>query len=207
MAPSLVSTLWFGALALNVLPAALAQERESCDEVVFNSEALNFDRQNNLIQLRGPRITQCDLRIVADEALATGVEFDQDGEWRLTGNVRVEAGTAVIQADRATFTFDNGQLSRGELEGGPVSFSDVDAAAQTSNTGRATKMSYDYVARTLRMIDGWVQKDKVEIQGCDLIYDFTNEGVTSGSADCATTMRYRRPADTNERVAAPDAPQ
>jgi lipopolysaccharide transport protein LptA len=204
MARLLVSNLWIGALALTVLADAEAQSnREGCDEVVFDSEGLNFDRQNNLIHLRGPRITHCDLRIVADEALATGVELDEDGEWRLTGNVRVEAGTAVIQADRAVFTFDNGQLTRGELEGAPVSFSDVDEAAQTRNTGQASKMSYDYLARTLRMIDGSVQKDKVEIHGCDLIYDFTNEGVTSGSADCATTMRYRRPADDNDRAAAP----
>jgi lipopolysaccharide export system protein LptA len=70
-------------------------------------------------------------------------------------------------------------------------------------------MSYDYVGRTLRMIDdnAWVQKDQVEIQGCDLIYDFTAERVTSGSAGCTSPFRFRRIPDAEQRAAAPDAPQ
>ena len=45
----------------------------------------------------------------------------------------------------------NGQLSRGDTEGTPVSFSAVDAATQRKVTGHAGTMSYDNVARTLRM--------------------------------------------------------
>lgn len=210
MARSLVSRLSTLALALSLAAGVGGQgnSRET-SELIFESGPLTFDLQSNLIQAQQPRITQGDLRIAADEALATGVEFDQASEWRLTGRVRIEAGSAVFEADKAVFTFANERLSRAELEGSPVAFSDVDKAANTSITGRAQKMSYDYVRRTLRMIDdnAWVQKDQVEIQGCDLIYDFNAERVTSGSAGCESPFRFRRVPDSEPRAAAPDPPQ
>jgi lipopolysaccharide transport protein LptA len=104
-----------------------------------------------MMRAQQPRITQGNLRIAADDMLATGFEFDEAGEFRLTGNVRVDVGTASIEANSAVFTFANGRLSRGELEGSPVSFRDIDEARQRNVTGTAGKMSYDYVERTLRM--------------------------------------------------------
>jgi lipopolysaccharide transport protein LptA len=210
MARFLVSTLCFCALALAAASRAAAQdERAKGEELVFQSESLTLDRQSNLIQARGPRITQGDLRIMADEALATGIEFDKASEWRFTGNVRLEVGTTVIEADKSVFTFENEQLSRGELEGGPVSFTAVDEATQRSVTGQAQKMSYDYIGRTMRMTGSpaWVQKDNIEMQGCDVIYDLADGRMSSGSTDCADLFRLRVLPDTEERAAAPDPPQ
>jgi lipopolysaccharide transport protein LptA len=208
MARSPLSKACILALALAAALRAGGQDSvDATEELLFESESALFDRQTNLIQLLGPQITQGDLRIVADEALATGIEFDEASEWRFTGQVRIEVGTAVIEADSAVFTFDNERLSRGELEGAPASFSDVDETRQTSISGRARKMSYDYVARTLRMTDNaWVQRDKLEMQGCDLIYDFTAERVSSGSADCSDLFRVRVLPDPDEQTSAP-APQ
>jgi len=208
MARSLAST--YCALALAVVSSGGAQENPAKgEELVFQSESLTFDRESNLIQARGPRITQGDLRIRADEALATGIEFDKPSEWRFTGNVRFEIGTTVIEADKSVFIFDNEQLSRGELEGAPVSFTDVDEETKRSVTGRAEKMSYDYIGRTMRMTGSpaWVQKNNIEMQGCDLIYDFADGGMTSGSTDCADLFRLRVLPETEERAAAPDPPR
>lgn len=207
MASSLASILLACTLALAALPAGAQASRG--EELVFQSESLTFDRQSNLIQLRSPRISQGNLSIMADEALATGIEFDKPSEWRFTGNVRLEVGTTVIEADKSVFTFDNERLSRGDLEGSPVSFTDVEEGTQRSVTGRATKMSYDYIRRTLRMTGSpaWVQKDKIEMQGCDLIYDFTDGRMSSGSTDCADLFRLRVLPDSEERAAAPDPPQ
>jgi lipopolysaccharide transport protein LptA len=151
------------------------------------------------------------MRIEADEALATGTEFDRKSEWRFTGNVRIYVDTAVIEAHSAVFTFDQEQLSRGELEGAPASFSDSDPARQSPVRGGANKLTYDYVARTLRMSENaWVNKDQYEIQGCDLIYDFADERVTSGSADCGELFRIRvlpQSGAATTDVPAADAPR
>jgi lipopolysaccharide transport protein LptA len=209
MASSLLTNLCVCGAVLALAPAVRAQEGGSeRQELVLESGRWAFDGQTNLFEVEMPRIRQGDLSIAADEAVATGIEFDASSEWRFTGNVRIEVGTAVMEADSAVFTFANEQLSRGELEGTPTSFNDTDAATQTSISGRAQKMSYDNIARTLRMTgNAWVQKDKVEMQGCDIIYDFAAERTTSGSADCADGFRVRVLPDTDERAAAPAAPQ
>lgn len=205
MAPSFLSIPRLCALTLAVALAASAQD--DGEELQFASQSVMLDGPTNMMRAQGPRITQGDLTIVADDALATGFEFDEAGEFRLTGNVRLEVETAVMEADSAVFTFADRQLSRGELEGAPVSFSDTDAATQRSITGRAGKMSYDNVARTLRMTgDASVQLDAREVLGCDLIYDFQAERVTSGSADCEGGFRVRVRRDP-AGAAAPDAAQ
>ncbi len=205
MAPCSLSLPRFCALTLAVGLAAGAQDAE--EELQFSSQSVVLDGQTNMMRAQAPRITQGALTIVADDALATGFEFDEAGEFRLTGNVRVEIETAVMEADSAVFTFADRQLSRGELEGTPVSFSDTDAASQRSVTGRAGKMSYDNVARTLHMTgDASVQLDAREVLGCDLVYDFQAERVTSGSADCEGGFRVRMRRDP-EGAAAPDPPR
>jgi lipopolysaccharide transport protein LptA len=143
-----------------------------------------------LFELHAPQITQGNLRIQADDALATGVDFNAKSEWTFTGNVRITIETTQIEAASAKFTFEQKRLARGELEGSPVTFTDVDPARQTTVTGQAQKMSYDSIARTIRLTDtARMQRDNVEFQGCDLIYDFGAERVTSGSADCADRFR------------------
>jgi lipopolysaccharide transport protein LptA len=193
------------ALGLAVTLAAGAQNDE---ELQFTSGEFVLDNTTNMMRAQQPHITQGNLRITADNVLATGFEFDEAGEFRLTGNVRVEVDSASMEANSAVFAYANGRLSRGELEGTPVSFSDVDAATQRRVTGRAVKISYDNIARTLRMIgDASVQLDRREVFGCDLIYDFDAERVTSGSADCADGFRVIVRRDSEEQAAAPNPPQ
>jgi lipopolysaccharide transport protein LptA len=207
MARFFASTLRACAAALAVVLAAGAQNNAG-DELQFTSGPLVLDGPTNMMRAQQPRITQGNLRIAADDVLATGFEFEQAGEFRLTGNVRVDVDTASMEANSAVFTYANGRVSRGELEGTPVSFSAVDAATQRKVTGHAGKMSYDNVARTLRMTgDASVQLETREVLGCDLIYDFRAERVTSGSADCEGGFRVRVRRDSEERAPAPVPPQ
>jgi lipopolysaccharide transport protein LptA len=136
------------------------------------------------------------------------MEFGQNSEWRFTGNVKIYVDSAVIEADSAVFTFTDEQLSRGELEGSPASFADADPIRQQPIRGGANKLTYDYTARTLRMSENaWVNKDQYEIQGCDLIYDFTDERVTSGSDDCGELFRIRVVPQANADAPATDTGQ
>jgi lipopolysaccharide transport protein LptA len=205
MARSLLNNARAFGLALVIGFAADAQNDE-VEELVLVSETLSFDGQAKLFELHAPQITQGDLRIEADDALATGIDFEAQSEWRFTGNVRITIETTELEAASAVFTFKQKRLSSGELEGTPVSFRDIDEARQTTVSGEARKMSYDNVARTLRLTDtARMQKDNVEFQGCDLIYDFAAERVTSGSADCADRFRVR--VLREQQPSATDAPQ
>jgi lipopolysaccharide transport protein LptA len=206
VARSHLSFLCVCALAVAVAPTGGAQNDDASFE--FESGPFVFEGQTNMMRAESPRIVQGDLRIAADEVLATGLEFEEAGEFRLTGNVRIDVGTAFMEADSAVFAYARGRLSRGELEGTPVSFTDVDSATGRSVTGRADKIAYDNVARTLRITgEASVVYPTREVIGCDLIYDFGTEKVSSGSSDCEGGFRFIFRRDSAEPAAAPDPPQ
>ncbi len=200
---------WICALGAGVCSTLAAQSANAPQELVFDSQSLTLDRKTNLIQLQGPRITQGDLHIEADQALATGLDFQQSSEWQFMGNVRIAVGSARIEADSAVFTFDEERLARGELVGTPAAFTDTDSSGGKPISGGANKLTYDYVGRTLRLSENaWVNKDQYEIHGCDLIYDFADERVSSGSADCGGELfRVRVVPQSEDQSPAADSPQ
>ncbi|HSC15063.1 MAG TPA: LptA/OstA family protein [Gammaproteobacteria bacterium] len=196
------------ALALTVSLAAGAQNDAGDAELQFTSGPFVLDGPTNMMRAQAPRLIQGDLRIQADDVLVTALEFEEAGEFRLTGNVRIDVGTTFMEADSAVFTYAQGRLSRGVLEGTPVTFTDIDDATQTSVTGTAGKISYDNVAGTLRMTgNASVVFPTREVIGCDLVYNFNTERATAGSADCEGGFRFILRRDSEERAAVPAPPQ
>jgi lipopolysaccharide transport protein LptA len=193
------------ATALCGVPAA--QERARSEDFVLDADSLTFNRQTNLFEAHHPRIVQGNVRVEADESVATGVDFEQSTEWRFKGHVKITVDTAVLEADSAVFMFDRKQLSRADLDGAPASFTDLESTQQKPVRGGARKLVYDHIARTLRMSnDAWIKKDQYEIQGCDLIYDFKDERVSSGSTDCGDQLFRLVVPKKSEPQARPAAP-
>jgi lipopolysaccharide transport protein LptA len=170
---------------------------------VLESGPLVFVGQTKLFQAEAPRIRQGDLYIAADNLVATGVEFDAASEWRITGNVRIEAGTTVMDAESAVFTFEQERLARGTLTGTPASFTHFDPERKKTATGTADEIFYDDVARTLRMSGNvLLQRDQSEWRGCDLIYDLKTEGFSAGDSDCGIRLRrLPEPAQQDDSTA------
>jgi lipopolysaccharide transport protein LptA len=182
------------AAAAVTVPIAVAAQDESParqEEVLFSADSWTFDGKSDVTRFKGLQITQGDWQISANEAVASALDFNEGNEWRLTGNVRIAIGEAEIRAESAVFTFENDRLAAGELAGSPARFNDRNADGTSPANGGADKLSYDYAARTARLSgNAWVNKGRYEIQGCDLIYDFSDEQrITSGSADCGIRMR------------------
>jgi lipopolysaccharide transport protein LptA len=196
-------------LASLMSPALAAQSSACREEVVLDSGPFVLDGKTNLINMRTPKITQCNVVVTADELTATANDFEkQSGEWRFMGNVRVAVGGAVLSADSAVFTFADKRLARGELAGA-AKFEDAQTeASQEPISGGAGKLIYDYEAKTLQLSDNaWVHKPhQYDVQGgCDLIYDLNEQRVTSGSAACAkkNTIRITPHQDGEAPAAAP----
>jgi lipopolysaccharide transport protein LptA len=188
-------------------PYALGAEGDS-EQLVFESQSWTLDGKTNLIHFVGPKITQGDLGIEAAEAIASGIEFEQQSEWRFTGNVRIQLKGALITADSAVFTFTDKRVARGELTGS-ATFEDTERVEGKSPIrGGANKVTYDDRARTLRLSENaWVHKDQYEMQGCDLIYNLNGEGVSSGSPNCPQPFRIRVLSQQGEKAAAADPPR
>jgi lipopolysaccharide transport protein LptA len=186
---------------------AAQDEAPETRTLVLDSDSLTIDRKSNLIHLRGPRITQEDMSIRADEALATSLDFEEQSEWQFSGNVRIEVDAAVLEADSAVFAFADDRLSRAELRGNPASITDMSTERREPVRGSANRLFYDYVERTLRLTDNvWLYKGRNEIQGCDLIYDFKDEGLTSGSSDCGVRVRVLPAPEEDSTNDSADAP-
>jgi lipopolysaccharide transport protein LptA len=159
------------------------------DPVALESGPFVLDHKTNLIDVQMPKITQCKTVITADEATATGLDFDTRSEWRFKGHVRVLVDNNFeLTADSAVFTFADKKLSRGQLLG-TATFVD----RQTKDNGGANKVVYDDVAKTLVLSDNaQVNQAQYRIQGgCDLLYDLNEKRVSSGPTVCAEPNKIR----------------
>lgn len=167
-------------LALLALPAFAADPLP----ISLDAESSTFDRQTNTVVFRRLSITQGEMLIRADEAVATGLDFEQ-GEWRFAGNVVFTVEEARIEADTATLTFAANDLQTAELVGAPALFEQATRDNGEPVTGGANRLDFDNVQRIMRMLDGaWFRRGQNEFRGCDLIYDIDQEQITSGSSEC-----------------------
>ena len=148
----------------------------------------------------GLRINQGDFTIEADEAQASGLDFEMS-EWNFSGNVRIAIDSASIESTSAAVTFEAHELLIVELRGNPAVFEDLSAAREDPIRGGASLLQYDSESRTIRMTDGaWLSEGPNEFRGCDLIYDIDEEKITSGTSDCGepVVITVLPPADDPE---------
>jgi lipopolysaccharide transport protein LptA len=137
------------------------------------------------------RFTSATGSMTADEAVSLLYDNDRQ-EWQLTGNVRITSGSAVLSADSAVFSLHDGVLMMAELRGNPASVQDTGADSGRLISGGANILRYDEDTRTLRLLESArLQDDANEFSGCDLVYDFERERVTSGTSDCGEPVRIR----------------
>ena len=166
--------------------------------ISLDADSSSFDRQTDSVTFRGLTITQGDLGIEADEALASGLDFEQS-EWRFSGNVRFTIGSATIEADAAEIRFEGHELLLAELRGNPAVFEDFSVARDEPVRGGANRLYYDNVDRILLLSDGaWFNQGPNEIKGCALTYDFEQESVIFGSSDCGERVQITIVPPTEE---------
>jgi lipopolysaccharide transport protein LptA len=158
----------------------LAAAQPAAGRAAFESESLTLDSKRNLFHLMKPRITQGDIRIEADDALATSVDVAAGGKWELTGHVRIELDGVVLDGESTTFVFAKGQLSRFELRGSPASVEDRSSTRRRPVRGSAATLQYDHVERRLQMSgDAVLNRGQSTIHSCSMAYDFDDESFES----------------------------
>ena len=153
---------------------------------------MTLDSKRNLFHLTKLRIRQGDIRIQADEALATSVDLNQGGKWELTGHVRIEFDGVVLDGDSTVFSFAKGQLSRFDLKGSPASVEDRSSTRSRPVSGSAATLKYDQVERTLQMAgDAVLNRGQSTIHSCSMAYDFDDESFESVATPDCTDPRMR----------------
>ena len=175
--------LFAAAVLASALSSTAAQEDDP-QPISLDAESSLFDRQTNRVEFQQLTISQGDMSISADEAIASGLDFEE-GEWRFTGNVTFTVESARIDADSALMTFVDNELQTAELIGDPATLEDAGDPDADPVRGGAARLVYDNAAQIMRMLDGaWFASGQNEFRGCDLIYDLEQEQLSSGSSDC-----------------------
>ncbi len=168
-------------LLLGLGPLAQAQTGLPAgnSELPINLEAASsdFDYKNNTLLFKRVKITQGGLEVTANQASATGLEFN-NSEWRLTGDVVITVPGGKLQSSEARVMFKDNAIASASIKGAPAAFEQQLKEKQQVARGRARSIDYDVKAATVRLTgDAWLTDGQNEIRGNTLVYDVGKERV------------------------------
>ena len=156
--------------------AAAAQDRAQLP-IQLTATSLNFDSQKGVVEYGAITITQGQIRITADRAVTTGVDFE-DSRWQFSGTVRISMPDASLASETADVKFAGGEIQSAAVTGAPATFEQKrkDELAR----GRANRIDYDLKRGTAEFAgDAWLSDGKTELTGETLIYSTANQQVVS----------------------------
>lgn len=163
------------ALAL-AASAAWAQDRSQLP-IKVEARSSDFDYQASVLVFDGITISQGDVRITADSARASGLDFE-DSSWEFSGTVRIAMTDSSLASDSARVRFSGGQIQSASVTGAPASFEQKrdDQVAQ----GRARRIDYDLGRGMVELAgDAWLTDGRNEITSATLVYSTASQRVIS----------------------------
>lgn len=171
-APLLLTALAFGTSWAQAL-----QLPDPTQDIVITANSSVLDHRQNTVFYRKVRIAQGDVSIEADEAAASGREFE-NSKWTFTGDVRIRLPNGSIDSDSAVVTFASGQIAQARMTGKPAHFEQRRTNPDQLARGRAGTIEYDVSQSTVRLKDdAWLSDGSNEISSETLVYDMRGERV------------------------------
>jgi lipopolysaccharide export system protein LptA len=160
-------------------PAPAAQGRQA--EIVLDAASSDIDYRSNTLLFRDVVITQGPLRVQAERARATGLDF-KDATWTFSGKVRIDVAQGTLRADEAVVNFVADQLARATVRGKPAEFEQRLQSGGKAE-GRAGSLVYETRGGTVTLRgDAWLSDGRSEIRGRQLVYDIAAQRVQAGKA-------------------------
>ena len=129
-------------LAFGLLGVAASAQERSTEKIVLEAVPVDINYKNNTAVLRDVVITQGATRIEAREARVKGGLDFEDGEWTISGNVRIKAENGNLKSDKAVVSFVNNLISRAVVTGAPAEFEQQREDGTTAR-GRAGTIAYE----------------------------------------------------------------
>lgn len=161
-------------------PAAGGGESKCTEPIDVKADSADLDYKSNTTQLKNVVISQCDIRVQAKRANATGVSFDNT-RWIFEGDVHIDVEKrGNLRADRAIVDFANNQIARATITGSPAEFEQSRDDNLPVARGHAGEMVYDVGAGTVRFVnDAWLKYGTTEAHAASLVYNIRQENVQS----------------------------
>jgi lipopolysaccharide transport protein LptA len=165
----------------------------------LNAESSEFDRRNDRLLFRTLTISQGTLKIRADNAEATRLDFD-NSRWIFRGNVIIDNQGAKIWCDQAELDFAGHQLRRARLTGEPARFEQQRPDDQRTE-GHAGAMEYDVDRATIRLSsEAWISDGANEVTGERISYDLRREYVIADAGKGGEVRMKITPPRTDKDV-------
>jgi lipopolysaccharide export system protein LptA len=162
---------------------ATAPPQVSDQPISLNADSSDFDYKNNLLLFRRVTISQGELKVEAEQANATGLNFE-NSRWIFRGKVRITVPDGVLTSDDATVTFVKNSLAKALVNGSPASFEQRRRKDNGLARGRAQHIEYDVGAETVRLTDeAWLTDGTNEITGRTLVYRMGDQRVVADADD------------------------
>ena len=172
------AALFLGCALLAGTPPWAATTHDAQAPINLEAASTDFDYRNNTLLFRRVKISQGTVQVEAQEASATGLEFE-NSQWSFKGQVRITVPDGKLVSDLATVTFRNNEISRALVQGGPATFEQRLEDGRLAQ-GRAKSIEYDVGAATVRLLgDAWLSDSRNEIRGNTLVYDIGRQRVAA----------------------------
>jgi len=174
-------------LLLGSVPCAMAQSGlpagNSALPINLEAASSDFDYKNNTLLFKRVKITQGGLEVTAQQASATGLEFN-NSEWRLQGDVKITVPGGKLQSNEARVMFKNNAIASASIKGTPAQFEQQLKENNQVARGRAGAIDYDVQAATVRLTgDAWLTDGQNEIRGRTLVYDIGRQRVQANPSE------------------------
>jgi lipopolysaccharide transport protein LptA len=163
-------------------PTAAPQQLPGEQPIKLDAASSEVDYKTNTVVFKDVIISQGAMRVQADHARATGLNF-ANSKWSFEGNVRISAEErGNLRSDSAVVEFRDNRILRATVTGKPAEFEQKRAASEQMARGHADKIVYDVGEGTVRLADdAWLTDGQSEISGPLLVYDIRAQRVQAAT--------------------------
>ena len=170
------------ALALSTWHARAAAHVEQ-QAISLDAQSSELDYKNNNLVFRKVRIAQGNMSVAADQAQATGLDFD-NSRWVFRGNVKITMDQGQLASDEAEITFAKKTLSKAIVNGKPAAFEQRIAKTGKLAQGRADTIDYDVTKGVVHFSrNAWLSDGQNEIRGESLKYNVRAQNIVAEGSE------------------------
>lgn len=165
------------AFAAGLLGVAAAEAPRSDEKIVLEAVPVEVNYRDDTAVFRDVVITQGDIRIEAAEAHVKGGLDFENGQWTISGNVRIKAEGGSLRSEKAVVAFRNKLIARATITGAPAEFEQLRKDGSLSR-GRANIIDYETAGGTVSLQqNAWLSDGCNEITGQQLVYNIRAQSV------------------------------
>jgi len=160
--------------------------------VSLDAASSEIDAKTNALVFRNVVISQGGMRVQAEHAHATGLNF-ANSRWDFEGNVRIDAEQhGNLRSDQAVVEFKDNHIARATITGKPAEFEQKRANDQVAR-GHADEILYDVNDGTVKLTeDAWLSDGQNEISGPLLVYNIREQHIQAVAAPNAPVGSEQR---------------